>query len=161
MTMTLQQVTALIVGWAQDRNLIEGSTVQKQYLKLGEELGETYEAINAVDYAGIHDGLGDLYVVATIMAAQLGSSILQPDGVADTTTTSVPGDVGLIGGALARGKDPMPHIWALRKHLEGAANDTFPLQGGLLGCVLGAWEEIKDRKGRMVDGVFVKEGEPQ
>jgi hypothetical protein len=71
MTMTLQQVTALIVGWAQDRNLIEGSTVEKQYLKLGEELGETYEAIGAENYSGIHDGFGDMYVVATIMAAQL------------------------------------------------------------------------------------------
>jgi NTP pyrophosphatase (non-canonical NTP hydrolase) len=27
----------------------------------------------------------------------------------------------------------------------------------LEGCVSGAYEEIKDRKGRMVDGVFVKE----
>lgn len=25
------------------------------------------------------------------------------------------------------------------------------------GCLAGAWDEIKDRKGRMVDGVFVKE----
>ena len=26
-------------------------------------------------------------------------------------------------------------------------------------CVQAAWDEIKDRKGRMVDGVFVKEGD--
>lgn len=160
MTMTLQQVTALIVGWAQDRNLIEGSTVEKQYLKLGEELGETYEAIGAENMAGLHDGLGDLYVVATIMAAQLGSSILCPTGVgAGRQATSVPGIVGLIGGAIARGKDPMPLIWELREHLEETGDGVF--QEGILGCVLGAWEEIKDRKGRMVDGVFVKEGESQ
>lgn len=26
-------------------------------------------------------------------------------------------------------------------------------------CIAGAWHEIKDRKGRMVDGVFVKEAD--
>ena len=26
-------------------------------------------------------------------------------------------------------------------------------------CVKAAWDEIKDRKGRMIDGVFVKEGD--
>jgi NTP pyrophosphatase (non-canonical NTP hydrolase) len=26
-------------------------------------------------------------------------------------------------------------------------------------CIAGAWHEIKDRKGRMVDGVFVKDGD--
>ena len=26
-------------------------------------------------------------------------------------------------------------------------------------CVQAAWDEIKDRKGRMIDGVFVKEGD--
>jgi hypothetical protein len=168
--MTLQQLTALIVGWAHDRNLIEGSTPLKQYLKLGEELGETYEAINAAQWArqqeeyekaesGIRDGFGDMYVVLTILAAQLGSSILHPDAVASTTTTSAPGAMGLIGGALARGKDPMPHVWAMRIHIEEAAQEMF--SNAINGCVEAAWNEIKDRKGRMVDGVFVKEGELQ
>lgn len=28
-------------------------------------------------------------------------------------------------------------------------------------CINDAWEEIKDRKGRMENGVFIKDGEPQ
>ena len=28
-----------------------------------------------------------------------------------------------------------------------------------LECVKGAWDEIKDRKGRMINGVFVKEAD--
>ena len=27
-------------------------------------------------------------------------------------------------------------------------------------CIAAAWDEIKDRRGRMIDGVFVKEGDP-
>lgn len=168
--MTLQQLTALIVGWAHDRNLIEGSTPIKQYLKLGEEMGETYEAVNGTRHAesqeeydkaasAMIDGHGDLYVVIAIMAAQLGSSVLHPEAQPSTTTTCVPGAIGLIGGALARGQDPMPHIWALRDHLEKVADASFT--DGLVGCVEAAWNEIKDRKGRMVDGVFIKEGELQ
>ena len=29
----------------------------------------------------------------------------------------------------------------------------------LLDCLSRAWDDIKDRKGRMVDGIFVKEGD--
>ena len=29
----------------------------------------------------------------------------------------------------------------------------------LLDCLARAWDDIKDRKGRMVDGIFVKEGD--
>ena len=156
--MTLNELTARIVGWAQDRNLIEGSTVEKQYLKLGEELGETAEAMQIGDEDGVRDGIGDMYVVLTIMAVQLGSSILRPtpaDGIG-TGCRCTPGAFGLIGGALARGKTVTGHIWdtvsLLRDDAEGWG---FSLEE----CVAAAWDEIKDRKGRMVDGVFIKEGE--
>lgn len=169
--MTLNELTARIVGWAQDRNLIEGSTPKAQGLKLAEELGETYEAINVITTAqdsgsydegmqALLDGHGDQYVVATIIAAQVGSSILHPDARPSDESTSAPGAVGLICGALARGKDPMPHIWALKVHLEESANYSFG-PDGLAKAVEASWNQIKDRKGRMVDGVFIKEGEPQ
>lgn len=154
--MTLNELTARIVGWAQDRNLIEGSDVYKQYLKLGEELGETAEAMQSNDYDGIRDGIGDLYVVLTIMAAQLGSSVRHPHADANPVTACAPGAFGLIGGALARGKTVTPHIWDMVAHLR---NDAQYFSFTLEECVAAAWEEIKDRKGRMENGVFIKEGE--
>lgn len=36
---------------------------------------------------------------------------------------------------------------------------ALQLDTDLGACMDAAWEEIKDRKGRMVDGVFVKEGD--
>lgn len=36
----LQQLIKNIEQWAEDRNLIEGSTPQKQFIKLMEEFGE-------------------------------------------------------------------------------------------------------------------------
>lgn len=87
--------------WAEARNLIKGSTPEKQALKLFEEVGELSGALAKQRLADVVDGIGDAVVVLTIMAAQLGIPIEE--------------------------------------------------------CINAAWDEIKDRRGRMVDGVFVKE----
>lgn len=93
----------LIRGWADARNLIKGSTPEKQFLKLIEEVGELGGAMARGNPEGIADGIGDAFVVLTILAAQYGMNI-----------------------------------------------ET---------CIGQAWDEIKDRRGRMIDGVFVKEAD--
>ena len=92
---------ALIRQWAAARNLIEGSTPDRQLVKLEEEMQELADAIAADDQDEYIDAIGDCVVVLTIMAAQRGLNIEQ--------------------------------------------------------CIGAAYEQIKDRKGRMVDGIFVKE----
>lgn len=89
--------------WAHHRNLIEGSTPEKQSLKLFEEVGELAGGLARGKLPLVIDGIGDAVVVLTIMAAQIG----------------------------------------------------VPIED----CIEAAWQEIKDRKGRMVDGVFVKESD--
>ena len=91
----------LIRKWAEDRNLIEGSDVKSQFVKLMEEAGELANSIvkkNDIEFA---DAIGDMFVVLTIMAAQN------------------------------------------KMHIED--------------CIDAAWQEIKERKGKMVDGMFIKE----
>ncbi len=87
--------------WAADRNLIDGSDVKSQFVKLMEEAGELASGIAKQRDEEIADAIGDMFVVLTIIAAQKSMDIEE--------------------------------------------------------CIAGAWLEIKDRKGRMVDGVFVKE----
>lgn len=89
--------------WAQDRNLIEGSDSFRQVTKLMEEVGEIAQGVAKGRVADIADGIGDVVVVLTILAAQNNLSIEY--------------------------------------------------------CIEQAWQQIKDRKGRMVDGVFIKEGD--
>lgn len=91
----------LIRNWARERNLIEGSNIQAQTVKLVEEVGELAAGVARGDYDKIIDSIGDAIVVLTILAQQI--------------------DV------------PIEH------------------------CIEIAWNEIKDRKGKMVDGVFIKE----
>ena len=94
-------VFALIRQWAAARNLIEGSTPDRQLVKLFEEAEELEEAIWSNNQEEYIDAIGDCVVVLTIMAAQRGLNIED--------------------------------------------------------CIGAAYEQIKDRKGRMVDGIFVKE----
>lgn len=89
--------------WASDRNLIDGSDVKSQFVKLMEEAGELASAIAKQRDDEFADAVGDMFVVLTILSAQKGLDIEE--------------------------------------------------------CIAGAWLEIKDRKGRMVDGVFVKDAD--
>jgi NTP pyrophosphatase (non-canonical NTP hydrolase) len=91
----------LIRQWAQDRNLIEGSDLKSQFVKLIEEAGELANAIGKKNDIEFADAIGDMFVVLTIMAAQNGMLIEY--------------------------------------------------------CIASAYGEIKDRKGKMVDGIFIKE----
>lgn len=90
-----------IKQWANDRNLIDGSTPFKQVVKLEEETEELVVALDCDNRGDIKDAIGDIQVVLAVMCCQLGIDIDE--------------------------------------------------------CREIAWNEIKDRKGRMVDGVFVKE----
>ena len=90
-----------VAQWAEDRNLIDGSTPRLQMTKLFEECEELSHALQDEDTKEIVDAIGDIQVVLAVMCAQIGLDI-----------------------------------------------DA---------CREVAWNEIKDRRGKMVDGVFVKE----
>jgi NTP pyrophosphatase (non-canonical NTP hydrolase) len=93
----------LIRQWAKDRNLIEGSDLKSQFVKLIEEAGELANAIGKKNDIEFSDAIGDMFVVLTIIAAQNGMMIED--------------------------------------------------------CIDAAWQQIRDRKGKMVDGIFIKEAD--
>ncbi|MEN2817607.1 MazG-like family protein [Mannheimia haemolytica] len=66
----MQQLIKNIEQWAEDRNLINGSTPQKQMLKLMEEFGELCGGIARNNPEMIKDAIGDLIVVCIIKAKQ-------------------------------------------------------------------------------------------
>jgi NTP pyrophosphatase (non-canonical NTP hydrolase) len=92
--------TSKIRQWAIDRNL-HIAEPSKQLIKLVEEMGELASGLARQDEYEIIDALGDMYVVMTILAQQLGLDIED--------------------------------------------------------CIDSAYEVIKNRKGKLVNGVFIKE----
>jgi len=91
----------LVIGWADDRGILDHGTVEGQMEKLQEEFDELKDAIAKNDMAEIEDAIGDMQVVLIILAQLKGLDALE----------------------------------ALRT----------------------AYGVIATRKGKMVDGVFVKE----
>lgn len=98
--MKIDELTTRIEQWAVEKKLHVADPT-KQVLKLAEEFGELCEGMVKGKQDQIFDSIGDMFVVLTILAMQLGISI-----------------------------------------------DN---------CVGMAYEEIKDRQGKMINGVFVKE----
>jgi len=92
-----------VLNWATDRNLIEGSTPQAQFLKTVSEIGELADNLNKRRYEAAKDDIGDVLVTLIIIAEQIGTDL----------------------------------------------DD----------CLEVAWQSIKDRKGVMRNGVFIKEGD--
>ena len=88
--------------WARDRGL-DTADPTKQMLKLAEEFGELAEGLAKDKPEQVEDSIGDMYVVMTILALQLGLDIED--------------------------------------------------------CVQKAYNEIKNRRGKMINGVFVKESD--
>ena len=158
--------------WAEDRNIIQGSEPDKQFLKLVEELGELAEGVSERNLVKTFDGTGDVIVVAIILAKQFDVKLnfrpeinvqkSQPDALFPNSTRRylalAVASVGAIGGLLAR-RNPKPEsIGALLSLLiEHLVRLTAQLGTTIEACLEIAWGEIKHRKGRMVDGVFVKE----
>lgn len=105
----MQELIDNVIQWAEDRNLIAGSSPEKQLQKTAEELIELAVAVGrdsvsweAATYAHeVADGIGDVLVTLIIVTEQLGLRVED--------------------------------------------------------CLQFAYDEIKDRKGKMVNGKFVKE----
>ena len=166
---TLSEYRELIIGWAADRNLIEGSTPSKQLDKLFEELGEY--AGNSARGRDRKDDLGDIFVVLTILSAQLklnlNMDLPEPTEVAIENYTNglVYSSVGMVAVTyeMLRGGIPemtlkeVGHTILQAVYILNIAAKVNSVN--LTDCVEISWNEIKDRKGKMVNGVFVKEAD--
>ncbi|OOF64790.1 MazG-like family protein [Rodentibacter pneumotropicus] len=163
----LKQLIKNIEQWAEKRNLIEGSTPQKQFIKLMEEFGELCSGVSKNKVDVVKDSIGDCFVVMVILARQF----KRDDILADMSYIEMhPPFQGDIARSLIDTNASMQAFFFAheRKEHENVMNFFAYTVLGLVeatdyyhldldDCVQSAWEEIKDRKGKMIDGVFVKE----
>lgn len=143
---TLQELQPLIIQWAKDKGITNKDFADKQRLKLLEEVGELAKAILKNDVAEISDGIGDSFIVLTILAEQLDCKFLldlnKEDVFYEGHTTSE-----LLQSIIYSEFNTdllIFHTICKRLNLD------------LTTCCNLAWNEIKDRKGKTVDGTFVK-----
>lgn len=162
-----------ILGWAHERNLIKGSTCRKQLAKTCEEFGELAAGLNKGKRALIMDGAGDVLVTLIIATGCAGGEYLFSseeacnDWIAPSPRVRSMEASELVHelvrelAYICRNSEPADVYRTGRmKDMVRALNAASAFAGcSLAECLLTAWLEIKDRKGRMVDGVFVKEAD--
>ena len=152
-----------IEQWAEDRNIIKGSKPIDQAMKLFSEFGEL--ADNVGKGRDCRDDIGDVFVVLTIMAKQTGMNIF--DSVnkkgfpLDESIKVIVGRLSeqLTTLALFSQENRLP-IFALNNAISYLKLICLINRYTLEECVQIAYNDIKDRKGVMFNGVFIKESDP-
>ncbi len=170
MNKEIKELIEKIEKWAEDRNIFNGSTVQKQILKLVEEIGELFSGHNKNDVNKIRDSVGDSIVVLTNLRKMLNiketllDTYLESDYIFEEDNIynaeehlfwilrflGFLSDHGVSGVERTYSESVNIIFYNLMRYCRAKEID-------LIECVQYAYDQIKDRKGRMVDGIFVKE----
>ena len=147
--------------WFVDRNLHEANPV-KQFLKLMEESGELFEGIAKDKSELIHDALGDIQVVLIGFEQQIKNGAQISANQQELELLLMVSSLGNIAQKLyahvCHNETQIPLIKADLMFLDSVISTVSFFNGtNADSCLQIAYDAIKDRKGKMVDGVFVKE----
>ena len=141
----LKEYQNLIIGWAKDKNITREECIPMQKLKLIEEVGEIANAIVKNKKEEQLDGIGDAFVVLTILAKQNGEEFEVVDVFSNFQDTELADLLAMI-------------IYSEYNVDFGVFLELCKkLDLDIVDCVSSAWNEIKDRKGRTEGGVFLKD----
>src|ERR1700741_3446587 len=159
---------AQVEEWARARNLIDGSDPKSQTLKTVSEFGELAVAVFDGDDAETVDGIGDVLVTQIIVCAQLGVSFESAIVAAENMVTQEPkraeyillctGLLGKMADNVLKGQKEGFHYNLVKfiHYMEMAFDNAFDIAG----CLGMAYDEIKDRRGVMYNGAFIKSTDP-
>ena len=158
--MKLQKLITKVQQWSIDRGLDKADS-KKQMLKFYEEFGELASGLAKGNKEVVKDSIGDVVVVLIILAQQQGlekisdfniicNHLQESDLMPQASET-----IGLISLRVRRIKneieEPIVRLISYLRTIAKYENLKFE------DCLSQAWNEIKDRKGKLIDGVWVKE----
>ena len=126
----MKSIFKKIISWANDRNIIKGSTAQQQFPKLLEEVIELYATLNPEQKRN-HIEANLILIILDL--GKKGKIKQAPPG---KKVTDDIGDIMVVAT-----------IIATQEELTVAE------------CLECAYDDIKDRKGEMRSGIFVKEAD--
>lgn len=165
------QTVQNVQQWAIDRNFLEGATVTGQCMKLLEELGELVANVNRGKCC--KDDLGDMLVVLCVLSLLNGQGRTYPRFAeeprkwhAHESKNVVAARIGEIANRcgvllhastqLLEPEDGVQYLYEIGMRVRQLA---AALGYSAQGCLAYSYEQIKDRRGKMIDGRFVKEAD--
>ena len=156
--MNLEQLIKAIEQWAHERNIIKGSKPIDQAMKLFSEFGELADSVGKG--RDCRDDIGDCAVVLIIMCRQLGIPVIdsiQKDNdnysIKEYVTWAGYWMCSWVSGGMSNSEE-LGFIFSNLINIAQLSNYT------LEECVQVAYDDIKERRGVLVNGVFIKESDP-
>lgn len=158
----MEKLIKKVEAWSNERGL-NAADPRKQRLKLWEEFGELNAAIARDNREGAIDAIGDMLVVMIIYRQQLGckytvESIFLPckNRLDNQESLEISELLEVVALNIHRTKESTAWIKDVVTYLYAISN-KFDVT--LEECLQSAYDVIKDRKGKMINGVFVKESD--
>lgn len=156
----MKELNKKIQAWGQER-LIDKNSAIDQLPKLQEEYEELLEAIKDNNLVEIKDAIGDMYVVLQMLGMQTNNIIKVAENGKiqsydeETLLTTIRRSIEDMPRLLDGGNEVMVNtvLNLVASCIDGIAQ-KYNLT--LLQCVEYAYNEIKDRKGMIKNGCFVK-----
>ena len=161
--MSESEIVGMIVAWHIDRNLIEGATDESQFKKLMSEFGELSD--NLAKGRCIKDDVGDMAVVLINIAERnesIGLMLKNGTTYYGSSYFTVMQELECLGMTIYEESKSMykaaiaeciVDLWECLKSFCDGHNLNF------VECLSIAYDDIKDRKGKMINGTFVKESD--
>ena len=159
----MKELILKIEQWAEDRNIIKGTQPIDQAMKLFSEFGEL--ADNVGKGRDCRDDIGDCAVVMTIIMTQCGLSFYDYSESMLMSNYDMKYNVACLASEIAEfvsdiasngviESDSYIMVIGWLNTISSNANTT------LEECVQIAYNDIKDRKGVVYNGLFIKESDP-
>ena len=168
-TLTWNEFSYNVQTWAKERGIYDHSTPEAQLLKALSELGEVADAVIKNEHEGLIDGIGDVAVCiinySNMVDVNVGDyflNLIEEEDIIEKTNSDIVGVISLAIGMLLspspsdNSKETLMYMVDTVLHCLVVLSDFHKIN--FMDCCSQAWDEIKDRKGRMVEGgAFVKE----
>ena len=143
---TYGQIKPLVIEWAKEKNLTDSDA---QYVKVYEEIGELAKAMLEDDLNEIKDAIGDIAVTLIIHSQQTG--VVYDEGVY-LVTRNFSGKQTFKLFVKNLNKVEYRNI-----SLSWLNEIAHSYNTNIDECLTIAWNTIKDRKGKTINGTFIKE----
>lgn len=163
---TIQELVPLIQEWAKERGIFDKSTPFDQLLKTHEEVGELIKACYDNDKPAIQDAIGDTmvclinycYMVKEDSEHVIDEGLtMKPDKIAAKVRLAI--HVGMVLSEMLRFeyKRERPPLYCSPCFIRGLNSIALLKSTTLEECLNLAYNEIKNRTGKMINGKFIKD----
>lgn len=156
--LSMEELIKKVQEWSIERGL-NTADPNKQRLKLWEEFGELNASIARDDREGAIDAIGDMLVVMIIYKQQLGygsNDVFEPkqDNLDFLGRLEDSALLDYVGYGIVQTRS---YIQSIEQVVDNLTMLAYRLGTNLEECLAAAYDVIKDRKGKMINGVFVKQ----